>query len=250
MYVLEEEERNMVSTSTTQLFNTTQYNKRMQEADKEIRRGIAQRMTKKKTVFVALFAVLAYIIGFLPLLFGNANTTKSFLFSLCIIGIVLGIFLGVGLVYIFILRHRLINKFKHFNYVMSGILKEIENAISAFSKYLSHACNVMREFSVLNYSEGSYKKKQHILTNHKRIIGEKIQEVNEFFATYIDPAELNIAYDVEPYNFDFTVLNDYEYEIPYSKIRKDVDFLQEGNKIVVPVEYVESITLTREELYD
>ena len=32
--------------------------------------------------------------------------------------------------------------------------------------------------------------------------------------------------------------------------RKDIDFLQEGNKIVVPIDYVETFTLTREELYD
>lgn len=250
MYVLEEEERNMLATSTTQLFNTAQYNKKMREADKEIRRGIAQRMTKKKTMFVGLFAVLAYLVGFFPLFFGNFNTTKSFLFSLIVTGVVLGIFLVIGFIYLFVLRHKLVNRFKHFNYVMSGILKEIENGVNAFSRYLSHACNVMREFSVLNYSESSYKKKQHILSNHKRIIGEKISEVNELFSTYIDSDEIRLAYDAEPYNYDFTVLKDYEYDIPYAEVRKDIDFLQEGNKIVVPIDYVETFTLTREELYD
>ena len=250
MYVLEEEERNMVATSTTQLFNTAQYNKKMREADKEIRRGISQRMTKKKTLFVGLFAVLAYLVGFFPLIFGNLNTTKSFLFSLIVTGVVLGVFLVIGFIYLFVLRHKLVNRFKHFNYVMSGILKEIENGVNAFSRYLSHACNVMREFSVLNYSESSYKKKQHILSNHKRIIGEKISEVNELFSTYIDPDDIRLAYEAEPYNFDFTVLKDYEYEIPYAEVRKDIDFLQEGNKVVIPIDYVETFTLTREELYD
>lgn len=249
-YILDEEERNMIATSTTQLFNTVQYNKKMRDADKEIRRGIAQRMTKKTTMFVSLFATIAYLIGFLPLLFSNINTGKSFMFSLATTGIVLAIFLIIGFIYLFVLRRKLINRFKHFNYVMSGILKEIENGVSSFSKYLSHACNVMREFSVLNYSESSYKKTKHILANHKRIITQKINEVNELFSTYINSDELRLTYDIEPYGFDFTVMRDYEYEMPYTEVRKDIDYMQQGNKVVIPVDYVESITLTREELYD
>ena len=249
-FVLEEEERNMVSTSTTQLFNSAQYNEKIREADKEIRKGIAQRMTRKKTLFVGLFAVLAYFVGMLPLLFGNLNNMKSFLFSIAVICIVVGIFLVIGAIYLFILRHKLINRFKHFNFVMSGILKEIEGGVNSFSKYLSHACNVMREFSVLNHSDGSHRKKQHILLNHKRIVGEKIKEVNELFSNYLDSVEVCFDDEIEPYDFDFTVLNEYEYDIPYDKVKKDIDFLQSGNRVVVPIDYIESITLTREELYD
>ena len=249
-YVLEEEERNMVATTTTHLFDSAQYSEKIRNADKEIRRGISQRMTKKKTLFVGLFAVIAYFVGFLPLIFGNLNTTKSFLFSLTITGIVLALFLCIGFVYLFILRHKLINRFKHFNYVMSGILKDIDNGVNAFSKYLSHACNVMREFSVLEHTESSLKKKKHILSNHKRIINEKIKEVNELFATYIDSNDINVSYDVEPYDFDFTVMHEYEYSMPYKQVKNDIDYLQEGNKIFVPVDYVESVTLNREELYD
>ena len=247
---LEEEEQHMVATSTTQLFNTAQYSQQMREADRNIRRGIEQRMTKKKTMFVGMFAAIAYFIGFLPLLFGNLNTTKSLVFSLSVTGIVLGIFLLIGFIYLFVLRNRLINRFKHFNYVMSGILKEVESGVNKFAKYLSHACNVMRDFSVLNYSESSNRKKQHILSNHKRIISKKISEVNELFSSYIDSNEIRLDHEARPYNFDFTVMKDYEYEIPYSETGKTIDYLQDGNKITIPVDYVETFTLTREELYD
>lgn len=249
-YVLEEEERNMVLTTTTQLFNTAQYNKKMREADKEIRRGIGQRMSRKKTLFVGLVGVLAYLVGFMPLLFGNLNTGKSFLFSLGLTAAVLGVFAAIGFVYLLVLRHRLVNRFKHFNYVMSGILKEIERGVESFSKYLSHACNVMREFSVLNYSESTYRRKKNILTNHKRIISDKIREVNELFAAYIDPNEVELARDADPYVFDFTVVRDYEYALPYSGALKDIDYLQEGNKLQIPIDFVEEFFVTREELYD
>lgn len=249
-YVLDEEEYNMVTTSTTQLFNTMQYTEKMKKADKYIRRGISQRMTKKKTLFVALSAVLAYFFGFLPLIFSNFNTSDSFWFAMAIIGIAIAVFLIVGFIYLFVLRHKLINRFKHFNYVISGILKEIEDGVSTFSKYLSHACNVMREFSVLNYAKAYQKTKQKILANHKYIISEKIRAVNELFSNYIDAEDIRLSYDAEPYNYNFTILRDYEYEMPYSDLNKEIDFIQTGNKIAVPVDYVESAILTREELYD
>lgn len=249
-YVLEEEEQNMLATSTAQLFNTTRYSEKLREADKEIRRGIAQRMTKKKTVLVGSLAVAAYLVGFLPLIFGNINTAGSFLFLVLVTCVALGVFAGIGFIYLFVLKHRLVNMFKQFNCVMSGILGEIKNGVNAFSEYLSHACNVMREFSVLNCSESSYKKKQHILSNHRHIITEKISEVNELFSTYIDSDEIKLTYEAEPYDYDFTVFKDYEYDIPYSDAEKYIDFLQEGNRIAIPIDYVEAFTLTREELYD
>jgi hypothetical protein len=165
-------------------------------------------------------------------------------------GITLGIFTLIGFAYLLIQRHKLVNRFKHFNFVMSGILKEIETGVNSFSEYLSHACNVMREFSVLNYSESASAKQRNILDNHKRIIHEKIDEVTDLFAGYIDADEFCLTEDVEPFNFDFTVVKSYEYDVPYSGLNRDIDFLQEGNRVVIPIDYVETFILSREELYD
>ena len=147
-------EQKMVETTTIHLFDTKSFTEQMQEADKEVKRGISQRMTKKKTIFVGLVALLAYFIGFLPLLFGNLNTTKSFLFSLMVTGILLAVFLILGFIYLFTLRRRLVNRFKHFNYVMSGICNQINGALSQFSYYISCVCNLMRDFSVFTRRKG------------------------------------------------------------------------------------------------
>ena len=244
-----EEEENMVSTVTTQLFNTAKYKKELSDADKELRKGIAQRMTRKKTVAVAGAAILAYLIGFMPLIFRNINTGISRVFSLAMTGIVIAVFCCIGFVFLFILRHRLINRFQHFNYVMSGICGQIEDGLRAFSEYLSHACNVMRQFSVLNIKESSATRKQRILSYHRIVLRKKIKEANELFAKYIDCKAVNIK-DVEPYDYDFTLLYDYKYGMPYVETKKKIVYMQPGNEITIPVDYVESITLTREELYD
>lgn len=249
-YVLDEEERNMVNTTTAHLFNTAKYNNQMRDAEKEIKNCIAQRMTRRKTVTVGLISLAAYLFGFLPLIISNFNTVKSLLFSLTLTGAVLGIFAVIGFLYLFVLRKKLVEKFEKFNMVMRGIITEVESGVKTFSDYLSHACNVMRKFSILNYAEKTEKKEQNILENHKRDINEKIKEVNELFSSYISLETLELRDDAEPYDYDFTAMRSYEYEIPYVRVNRDIDFLQQGNIVNIPVDYVKSISLKREELYD
>ena len=242
-------EQKMVETTTTHLFDTKKFTEQMQEADKEVRRGISQRMTKKKTIFVGLVALLAYLIGFLPLVFGNLNTTKSFLFSLMLTGIVLAVFLLIGFVYLFVLKRRLVNRFKHFNYVMSGICNQINGALSQFSQYISCVCNLMRDFSVLKKRDSVVTKTKRILSYHNMRISEQIKNVHGMFSKYVDFNKIHVK-ECEPYEFDFTVLRDYEYEMPSIHSKKRIEYMQQGNEITIPIDYVESVTLTREELYD
>lgn len=250
-YKLLEEEQNMVETVTPHLFDTVKYNKMIEEADKELRRGISQRMTKKKIILVGLIVFMAYLFGCMPLLLGNFSLSSSepFLTALAITGSGLLVLFIAGLIYLFVLRRRLINRFKHFNYVISGICNEIENGLKAFSKYLGHACNVMREFSVLEYTRENQNRKENILKKHRLDVEDKIKEISEAFSEYIVLSKIHAdAYD--PYEYDFRLLKNYEYEMPCSETKVDIEFLQPGNYITVPVDYVERIMLIREELYD
>ena len=250
MDFLNEEEHNMVSTQTTHLYNTAEYKEKMEEADKDVRESLKQRMTKKKTISVALIAALAYFFGFIPLFFDNLNSIGSFLFSLGMTGVAIGVFLLVGLITLFVFKNRIVEKFRAFNDVMQGILDEIQGSLNQFSVYLSSACNVMRDFSVLETTEAAYEKKQNILHNHGRMIREKIKEVNELFSNYIDDDVTQSQRTVQPYEYDFTKMTEYQYEMPYCGVEKTIVFMQEGIEITVPVDYLEAVTVEREELYD
>ena len=70
------------------------------------------------------------------------------------------------------------------------------------------------------------------------------------FSSYISLETLELRDDAEPYDYDFTAMRSYEYEIPYVRVNRDIDFLQQGNIVNIPVDYVKSISLKREELYD
>lgn len=244
-----EVEQRMVESTTTRLFDTKRFTEQIHEANSEVKRGISQRMTRKKTLFVGLVAVITYLIGFLPLIFSNLNTVKSFLFSLITTGVLLGIFLIIGFIYLFSLRRKLINRFEHFNYVMSGICSQINGSLAQFSHYISCVCNLMRDFSVLKKRDSAVIKTKRILSYHDMKISEQIKSVHEMFSKYVDFGRITIK-ECTPYEFDFTVLRDYEYEMPSIHSKKRIEYLQQGNDIIIPIDYVESITLTREELYD
>ncbi len=246
--ILEEEER-MVETKTPRLFKTEEYNQKIAKEDKAIKRNIAHRMTRAKTIITGLIAIVAYLFGFLPLLFDANNNSKSLSFAVIITLSGLAVFILSGLIYLLVMWFKLRRRFKWFNKVMAEILGEIESGLDAFSKYLSHACNVMRCFSVLNYSKKVFITRQNILKKHAWDIERKIDEVTRLFSGYMDIDNLNFQ-DAVPFDYDFSVLCDYDYEMPYEQIINRIVFIQPGNEIVIPINYVASIKLEREELYD
>lgn len=252
----DEEERAMVEIRTSGIYDTENYMREMKEADKELQRGIGQRMTRKKTVVIGLIAGVVFLFGFLPLLLGSTNTVKSFLFSLSLTGITVGVFLLVGFIYLFRLRKKLINRFKHFNYVMSGIYSEIQGSMKLFSEYLSHACNVMRETSVLNYAEKQESKEAkacRVLQANLYDLEQVLSETYALYSQFSDDDESDTVPNdtkVRPFDYDFTAEKRYAYTMFENSMDMEVEYMLKGYTVDIPIDYVKAVTLKREELYD
>lgn len=255
---LEEEEQNMVSTVTSAIYNTAKYNEAIEEADKNIRRGIGQRMTKKKTVICSLIAILAYFFGFLPLIFSNLNTFKSFLFSIGITAATIAVFAICGFVCLNVLKKKLINRFKHFNYVMSGICSDIRRSLESFSNYLGHACMVMREKSVLDLAETKETDDAddiRMLRYNLTELEKEIEKSHRLLTSFSDEdaEDLLSAYEksqVIPFDFDYTKQGNFKYAVFDVEGSKEIEYMLKGHTVEVPMLCVERVTLKREELYD
>ena len=248
-YKLQDNEMEMMETTTVSLFNMKKYQDEISEASQEIKKEIKKRMTRKKTVLVGLISLAAVLLGFLPLLFGNLNTTGSFLCSLIFLLVCAGAVGVCGYVYLFRFKDQLKSKIKGFNQSMHQVLTDVDNSLAGFSDYLSAACNVMRNFSVLNYPDQEYQKKRHILLKHKEDIENKAAEIMDVFGTFIDP-ECKVLGEADPFEYDFLVPQTYDYNMVWPHVDERVDFMQQGNETVLPVNYVKSISLVRENLYD
>lgn len=246
---LAEEEQQMVESTAANLFNTAEFTRRIDKADREVRKKIGQRMTRKKTVIVGLIALAAYLFGFLSLIFENTFSVDTFLCALLVIGISLGVIALCAFVYLLVMKKRLKDRVLHFNKEMSGMLMGIDFSLKDFSRYLSHACNVMREFSIFNCFEKNEDKKLNTIRKHICDIDGKIHQIGELILSY-NVEEPEFAEDVEPYYYDFTLMRNYTYEMPYTQTVTSIEFLMKGNEVIVPIDYIEKITIEREEIYD
>lgn len=244
-----EEEQSMVSENTPQIFRLDGYRKQMRDADRKLRQTIERRMTRKRAVLVGVISAAVYLFGFLPWIVGNLNTTRSLLYALFYTGVaVLGLLVS-GLVYLILMKRKARSEYKRFNDVINQIFYSVETGLARFSSYLSHACNMMRESSVLHMSGSQAVTKKRILALHDTQICDTADEAVELFSKFIDPEELK-ASDADPYDYDYTVMEHYDYPIPYSNDPRKIDFMQAGNTISVSADFVVSISLDRVELYD
>jgi hypothetical protein len=248
-YKLYEEEQKMIETTTKNLFDTSNFTKMLDDADKEVKKKISQRMTRNTALIVGGIAIAAYLIGFLNLIFKNISDAKTLVATLVIVGVSIGVFALCGLVYLFVMKKRLKDRMMHFNYEMTGILNGIDDSMKSYSTYLGHACNVMREFSVFNCYKKNEDKKLNTIKKHIRDIDIKIAQIREMFSCY-DIEDYKYYDETEPYSYDFTMMRNYVYDMPYSEQIKGIEFLIKGNNVEVPIDYVQKVTLTREELYD
>ena len=239
----------MVDTQPGDLFDAKEYKAEIETASKEIIRRIRQRMNKRKVQNSCTIAMALFFVSVLPALVdafinGGGEIVSAFLLlGGC------GAFFGVCLIALLVFKKQLINRFKHFNYVMSGIINNIEASLNEFSVYLSKACNVMRRFSILNYIENDGSKTKKIMQKHKNDIEAVMREIYQTFPSYTADS-VGVEDEWNIYNFDFKKEEAYSYDMPIKENDMNIEFLQCGNQIMIPVDYVEAITLNREEMYE
>ena len=253
MDCIDDAEQKMVSTVTANIYDSARYNEAMEKARKEVNKKIETRMTRKTAFFAGLAIIAAYFLGFVPLFISNYNTAKSFSFSaLATVGACI-VFALIGLGCLFVLRHQLVKCFKAFNKVMNGIVMEVHSVMKRFSEYLSHACKFMRGFSAINCLKESEKTGSVLYKIFAKHIHDIKKTRAEYRALFSEIGLIkNVKFkDLEAYDFDFSQTADYEYLLPFDQESLNrVEFLQENNYVEAPVNYVRSVTLRREELFD
>lgn len=251
-YVADEEMR-MIGTETSDLYNIKQYTDQMQAQDKRVQSIIATRMTRRVTIGVGLAALICFLAGFLPMFFTNAKTTKSFLFSLLFTAVGVGIMLLTSWITLRCLRRPLRGGYSGYNGIMAGIVNDVETSLSDYSLYLSHACNVMRGNSVLNFCsehENPEDTKIRVLRKHEADLECQRQELRDVFGMFL-PDNLEPEEGEDFFNFDFARPVDFVYPIPFAASQSTkIEFMQKGNYVQVPVDFVKRISVRREELYD
>lgn len=249
-----EEELNMVSVEAPDLYDVERYESQMAEECKKVHRKIETRMTRKVTIALGAVVLALYLVGFLPLLFNNRADVAKVLLALVVAAAGVLLLAAIAFVCLFFLRGSLREDYRSFNRTMQGISNEIDGSLNQYSRYLSHACNVMRGFRVMNYlerKEDPEAARIRVYKKHMADIKRTREELREVFGSYVTPRIEADLEKVEAYSYDFDRPVDFSYPIPYNESMKcQIEFMQPGNTVQVPVSFVKRITVRREELYD
>lgn len=246
------EELKMIGTKTSDFYNIDRYIERLETQNKRINTVIERRMTRKWTLILGFLALALYFCSFIPMFVSNIKASNGTLFSLFFMGAGLGLMALLAYVTLFFLRKPLRAAYSDYNGIMRGVVNEVESSLGEYSIYLSHACNMMRGYSVLNFvreTEDPDAGKIRMLKKHEMDIQGVREELREVFGIFL-PQEVKI----NPNDcFDFNYLRPvtFHYAIPYSSDqRRMIEFMQNGNKVEIPVDFVKAVRIRREELYD
>lgn len=247
-YRLLEEEQNMIEVEGMHIFDAERYQNKMNKASTNINEAIKRRITRSHALKLSLISFCLLFIGFVPFITGGIKEGKVIIpFALAVVSLLV---LAASILMILIIQWiKMKRVYESFNDEMDDIYYEISNGIGRFSDYLSHVCNVMREFSVLNMADDAAIIKCETMAQHARDIEERIDEIYRLFFNHINE-NIDFSDETVPYDYNFTALKHYNYEMPYSGELRKIEFLQQGFEIEIPVDYLDRITMRREEFYD
>ncbi len=251
-----DEERRMVSEPVPELFDTSELDRDVEALDKAIKDKLETRMTRKTAIILGIAAIVLFLLGFLPLIFNNMQTVGRLSIALIILAVAAGVMLVTGIVCLFCLRESIRRLLVEFNDRMRRFRNDLDSAMLSFSSYLSHACNVMRGFSVLNYCDryrNSDTKKEILLRKHIQDMQECRAGIREIFGDLAAGLDASAEQSADPdvYLYDYSRPVDYVYALPLqANMSGEIEFMAKGNYIQVPVRYIRRVGLRREELYD
>lgn len=249
-----DEELAMIETPTRSLHEAGRYFKEMEKVDQAIERKIEERMTRGRTIALGVTALAVYLLGFVPMLIGNLQSgDAASAIGLALLSLLL--LTAAALICLVFLRRELTGLYKRFNLTMHEIENDIDEAMAQFSRYLGHACGVMRGNCVLNYCREADEPNQReirLIRKHQQDIRRQRAEIRETFGSIMPQGGKNSELATqEPYPFDFTRTKDYVYPMPYREsLKRRIPFIQSGNTVEAPVNFIDRIEVRLEELYD
>lgn len=253
--IISSEEAAMVAMDTPDLYNEEEYISRLNKQSRSVRNTLEKRMSKIATVVIGLLTTLAFAIGFFTLFYKNFtsnafNFTTSLLFAL----ISVGAFAVVAFIVLFFLRRSVTGAFGEYNNRIKEIDNDVESAMSVYSVYLSHACNVRRGYDILDASIKKISPEMalsNIYRKHILDIEHAKAQSRELFGHFLtEECDLDFSNMLE-YDFNFEKPMDYVYPVPYADSRvRNIDFLKSGMRVEIPVDFVRNISVRREELYE
>ena len=222
--------------------------------DQQVRRRIAQRLTRKRILIGAGVCAGAVALGSLPYLIGAARQG-----GLPLLGALLTVLLtllaaaGFGLAELWIQRREMADAMEDHNRCMHATVRQVQTSAQHYAGYLTALCTYLRGRSYLDQEaalRGSRATAAQLSQGHRRAIRKCCALVREWGTALGAPVEAGLG--EKPPAFDAAVApeENLAYRFPARSQRLRIPLNQTGESLASPYDFIGRMTLEREELYD
>lgn len=235
-------------------FDPRRRQKEREVIDQQVRRRISQRLTRKRALMGGGICLGCVVLGAMPYFIGAGRQGgAALLWALLVVVLTLAVCGGFGLAELWIQRKEMADAMEDHNRCMHDTVREIQNSAQHYSDYLSTLCTYLRGRSYLDQEAAlrSTKANQAQLSRgHRRAIAKCCALVRSWGTALGAPVEPGLG--EKPPAFDAAVApeENLAYRFPTRNQGRRIPLNQTGETMFSPYDFIRSITLEREELYD
>jgi len=278
---ISELEPQVINASVYGMLNADAYMAEMADAGVAVRKSLGLRLTKRNVLLISLSSLLVFLCGFLPYMVNSARISGSAFgasFSLTIIA--LSLLTAGGLLVLWFLRRRLVEKLKTYNKTVRTIFDRVNRGAQVYAGYFSSICTYMYAKSLLSgvtlKRDNDYKERK-MLNAHLSFLEREIEAGKELCSLHGVPSNAssmsNVFVDISESVFSESPSASHFYELArykgentmkltaslktqqsrnylYNSSRNEWDQYDTGVTLDAPYSFIVSLNIAREEIYD
>ncbi len=252
---ISELELNITTFNSRNVINEIQLNKEFNHIEKDIKKEIANRMTKRTIIIYGTIALLVYFIGFIPYLFNSfKGGVLGGLYSLLLIIISLFLVSMGGIISLYILKTRLEKKIESFNDFCRYIIRKVNESGKKFETYFTQVCTYMKAQSIVqgtSLQSNSILSRKKLLKLHLKTIKQVLVRDEELLSSYGLNRDTKLKENVTSF-FNETVFpkNNSIYYFPIADREELIPVNETGDFVKAPYSFVNQLNIDREIIYD
>ena len=250
---LTEIEKEILTFNTYAVLPLKKYRKDLQKAEKSAATSMKKRMSRRLTISAGLFALMIYLVGFIPDFIYQINQGNDFgaIFGIALLGC--AIMAGAALACIFHFRTVIRAKIADYNGIVAKIIDDIRNAGDRFSEYLSKCCAYMRGRDMLQaLKERTMISTEGIimLSKHVERLGIQMDIINNWLMDF-DLMALpdNGSFARVDFNFDIPPEKNRGYLIQLDLLQLDIPSVG-GTICTAPYPFLTELDIHREAIFE
>lgn len=245
------DEQGMASVRTSNIYDTESYKQRLDAEKRRVASHIDKRMTLKVIAIVSAIALGTYFAGYIPMFISSLNSAETFMFSLVVALVALGLVAAAGVIALIVFRYMLKKDVRNYNIAVEHMIAELHQMMDLFGKYLGHFKGYMRRTALLD----KLRHRDKAETQECRILKKHIRDIEDVRSTnrmiFREYRIFDNIGDVRPYNYNFQLPEKYAYSFPHEEIgSRQIVFIQNDTVIEIPIDFISGITISREEFFD